>query len=339
MNDLLARYAECLFWFGRYTERTACLARILEVQTSFTRGKPADEADWGWILTLYDDGAGFAKLYDRADAASVVKYYVDDRRNPSSLISNIQSARENARTLRALISTDLWMQINAFYNRFQKLHSASFSTTQLSATCSVVKKECYAQLGVAMSTLHRDPAFRFFMLGVLIERADQMSRLLDVRFAQARQGGRADERQSDFSLWSILLRAATSHQAYLRVSQGRRDAESVARFFIFNPDLPRSIAFCSKEIDLMLNDLRSGFDLKAATPALIQMDAINQTLAIASKDEQLVQNLHDFNDQIQLEFAKLGDELAFGFFGLERPELAASQSTSDANQTQSQSQT
>ena len=203
MSELLSRYAECLFWFGRYTERTACLARLLEVQTSFDRGRAGASAEWSWILTLYDDRARFAKSHETADTDSVIRFYVSDRDNPGSLVSCIHAARENARTLRALIPTDLWHQVNTFYNRFRTLPPAALSDARLSQTCQMVKKECYAQLGVAEATLYRDAAWRFFLLGVLVERADQMSRLLDVRFAQMRhQVSDAGEPLGDFGFWS-----------------------------------------------------------------------------------------------------------------------------------------
>ena len=317
MSDLLSRYAECLFWFGRYTERTACLARILEVQTSFNRGR-TDSADWSWILTLYDDHAEFRERYDEVNAANVTLFYANDRENPGSIVFSIMAARENARTLRALISTDLWQQVNTFYNRFRALPPAALSEARLSATCHLVKEECYAQLGVAEATLYRDAGWRFFRLGVFVERADQMSRLLDVRFAQAR--GRADaDARGDFAYWSVLLRSAAAHQAFLRSSGGVRDPEQVARFLILDPALPRSLNYCIAEIDRIINELRTGFRLRQASRALERVEIIREMLTQAAHDEELLARLHAFNDSIQLQLIKLSGELASAFFGASAP--------------------
>jgi len=229
MNDLLARYAECLFWFGRYMERTACLARLLEVQTSFDRGKASDGANWSWILTLYDDQERFRAVHGEPTTDGVIRFYVSDRDNLGSIVSSIRAARENARTLRAVIPTDLWHQVNVFYNRFRDLPASMLSDARLSQTCQLIKKESYALLGVADATLYRDEAWNFFRIGVLIERADQMSRLLDVRFAQMRDQAQLREQGiGDFGFWSILLRSVAAQQAYLRTHPGRRDAETVS---------------------------------------------------------------------------------------------------------------
>lgn len=346
MSDLLSRYAECLFWFGRYTERTACLARLLEVQTSFDRGRAGAATRWSWILTLYDDHKKFAEHYKEADTESVIRFYVSDRANPGSIVSCIHAARENARTLRALISTDLWVQVNAFYNRFRNLPPASLADNRLSQTCQMVKKECYAQLGVAAATLYRDEAWHFYQLGTQVERADQMSRLLDVRFAQMRGVSRdAEQTLGDFGFWSVLLRSAAAQQAFLRSSAGRRDPASVARFLIFDTGLPRSIALCVDELDKLVNELRSQYGLRGGAAALERIDALKLLLDEAEEDEDLIDDLHHFNDRIQSSLIELSSELAIAFFGTPRSDIypedeAKADPGNDAGkgQTQSQSQ-
>jgi uncharacterized alpha-E superfamily protein len=342
MNALLSRHAECLFWFGRYTERAACLARLLEVHSSISQGRTGDAASWSWILTLYDDHPKFQKTYDAPSAANVLRFYISDRDNPGSLHTCIHLARENARTLRALISTDLWQQVNTFYNRFRALPAADLSDERVARTCQLVKKECYAQIGVAEATLYRDAAWSFFHLGVLVERADQMSRLLDVRFAQARSlGGDARESMGDFGYWALLLRSAAAQQSFLRRVRGQREPAQVARFLIFDSGLPRSIAYCVGELETVLGELRSTFGLRGNSRALEQADVLREILFQADSDPHLVDRLHAFNDGIQQELMTLTSELAYAFFGHSRPESAAPDDeivTPPDAMTQSQSQ-
>lgn len=342
MTDLLSRYAECLFWFGRYSERTACLARLLEVQTSFDRGHAGVSPNWSWILTLYDDHDRFRQSNDEADTKSVIRFYVSDRDNPGSLVSCIGAARENARTLRAILPTELWHQVNSFYNRFRSLPQDTLSGNRLAHTCQMVKKECYAQLGVADATIYRDEAWHFFLLGVMLERADQMSRLLDVRFAQRRTEIQpSQDTLGDFSFWSVLLRSVAAQQAFLRISVGKRDAESVARFLIFDATLPRSITFCVNELDRLVGELRVDYNLHGTTQSLAEIDALRKLLVQASEDPSLIDGLHEFNDSVQRNLISLTNELAYAFFGATRPdeetEGALSNSGSTTN-SQSQSQ-
>ena len=342
---LLSRYAECMFWFGRYTERSACLARVLEVQTSFSRGARAEAADWGWVVRLYDDAERFFFFFSTADSRSVIRFYANDRRNPGSIISSIYAARENARTLRAMISTDLWLQVNSFFIRFGNLPESAHSEARMAQTCEMVKKEAYAQLGVAEATLYRDAAWHFFMFGVLIERADQMSRLLDVRFAQIPGAAQDDPSElGDYGFWSVVLRSAASLQAFLRIAHKRRDPETVARFLIFNRSVPRSIAFCLAELEEGMGKLRSQFESRSTSAAHRQIDVLNQTIAQAEQDPNLIERLHQFNDTIQRQLIELTDELAYTFFDAQRPsptpgaELSGAAASTAQSGTQSQSQ-
>ena len=128
--------------------------------------------------------------------------YID---NPGSIQSSIRSARENARALRPMLSTDMWYQLNDFYNRLFAFGPNDFSEVRLSRTCDAIKRGCYAQIGVAESTLYHDETWPFFKLGLYLERADQTSRLLDVRFAQQATGMARDEGHYDFTFWTILF--------------------------------------------------------------------------------------------------------------------------------------
>ena len=124
--------------------------------------------------------------------------------NPGSIQSSIQAARENARALRPMLSTDMWYQLNDFYNRLFAFGPNDFSEVRLSRTCDAIKRGCYAELGVAENTLYHDETWPFFRLGLFLERADQTSRLLDVRFAQQQTGLARCEGRIRFYLWTIL---------------------------------------------------------------------------------------------------------------------------------------
>ncbi len=255
--------------------------------------------------------------------------YID---NPGSIQSSIRSARENARALRPMLSTDMWYQLNDFYNRLFAFGPNDFSEVRLSRTCDAIKRGCYAQIGVSESTLYHDETWPFFRLGLYLERADQTSRLLDVRFAQQATGMAHDEGHYDFTFWTILLRAASAYHAYRRVFPHYIDPGEVARFLIFDPRLPRSLAFCVGEIQAMIEFLRRNCGLKNAAGAAEQAEKLIEGLEAASKDERLLENLHTFNDWVQLSLIHIAEELGQAFFGYaQTPEVARASS-----QTQSQ---
>jgi uncharacterized alpha-E superfamily protein len=319
VSSLLSRYAESVFWMARYFERAESLSRILETQTSFQRGRGGDNS-WAWIVALYSEEEAFAKSFPEASAENVIRYYMAYVDNPvSSIQSTIRAARENARALRPMLSTDMWYQLNDFHNRLFAFGPGDFSEVRLSRTCDAIKRGCYAQLGVAESTLYHDETWPFFRLGLYVERVDQISRLLDVRFAQQQTGLAHDAGRFDFTFWTILLRAASAYHAYRRVFPRNIEPNEVARFLIFDVQLPRSVAYCLSEIQTMIALLRSNFGLRHASAAAEQVEAMIAGIQTAHHNERLLERLHAFNDWLQLSLIRLTEELAEAFFGYPRP--------------------
>ena len=320
MTHLLARHAECMFWLGRYIERTASVARILMVQTEFDRGR-AHSGGWAWILTLYDENDAFLSRFDGATPNNVIAYYVTDREHAGSIASSVTAARDNARSLRAMISTDLWIQIARLNDHVRKLTTDHINERRLAQTCERIQTDCYALLGIAESTFYRDSSWYFFRLGVEIERADQMSRLLDVRFAQ-NISGTADRgvEHGDFAFWSMLLRACGGQHAYRRLVSGPLHADRIAKFLIFDQSFGRSISYCHNQIDQGIGELRAKANLHTPSRLLICVGELNDMLHLAQHDSGLTGNLHHFNDAVQRKLSDVSVELAICYFGEDPPE-------------------
>ncbi len=338
MIPLLSRHAEAAFWFARYIERAQSLARVIEVATSFQRGR-SDERSWAWIVAIYADEKNFYKTYNEATPENVIRFYLSDLDNQSSMPAAVRNARENARSLRPLISTDMWYQLNGFFHRVLALGDGDFSEMRLSRTCDAIKHGCYAQIGVAESTLYRDESWPFFRLGVMLERIDQTSRLLDVRFARTATGAAQDqELDQDFGFWTILLRSASAYHAFRRVDLHGANPDKVARFLIFNSRFPRAIAFCAGEAQNMLGQLRGGHRLRAGGPLLEHIEIFIDGLEAASRDPLLIPRLHEFNDWVQLRIIVLNSELGYSFFGVPREDAAQKETAPSWGTSQSHTQ-
>ena len=177
---LLARYAECIFWLARYVERAENLARILDVNETFTRDARGDQ-NWESIVRLHADEAAFSRRHGEASADAVLRFYVTDATNPSSIISAIRGARENARALRPLISTEMWVQLNVFQNRLNAIEEPDLAPGRLTDLFTAIKEACQTHTGITEGTFYRDQGWYFYQLGRYIERADQTTRLLDMK--------------------------------------------------------------------------------------------------------------------------------------------------------------
>ena len=341
---LLSRNAEALFWLARYLERGASLARVIEMQSSF--GGQDTETGWSWLLALHSDAARFKERFELS-TPNIIAFYVTDTVNAGSIRSSIHWTRENARALRPFIPLEMWTQINAFHGRIERIGADDVLPSQLPRTCAKIRAGCLAQIGIAEGTLYRDEGYQFFKLGLMIERADQTSRLLDVKFAQGATAASSADPADDFVFWSTILRTAAAYQVFHRLEPASADPERVARFLVLNPSHPRSIGFCVREIGDALQMLRSGFRLSAANACLEACEVLMQGLQLAGRDQGLPSRLHEFNDWVQRALMQLTSDIAVGFFRAAPPEPQASppppqpkarKKRGEQSQTQSQGQ-
>lgn len=317
MSDLLARHAEAFFWLARYIERSTSLTRLLEVNaSSIDRGRTGVE--WKWIIELYADQEQFLTREIEPTSHDIVGFYTLDPDNPGSIKSSMRAARENARTLRSLISAEMWSHLNVSYKHLSALSAEDFEETRINRTCDVIRQSFYDVEGVGEATICRDETWRFYQLGKMIERADQTSRIVDMRFAMAaKQMAGAGLSQSNF--WSLILRSLGADDAFRRSHSGETRGAQVARFLILNPYFPRSIAYCVSEIGHRLTELQTTFDVPGTNATLRQVDALLERLSSATGDPRLAEELHEFNAWVQYKLVKISDELSYAFFGMPRP--------------------
>ena len=317
---LLSRNAECLFWLARYLERVASLARIVEMQSSF--GGYDRDRGWNWLLTLHTDEARFRERFEPA-ADTIIAFYLTDAANPGSIRSSTRWARENARALRPFIPLEMWAQLNVFHGMIERVNAEDIRLSQLPRTCAQIRAGCLAQIGIAESTLYRDEGYEFFKLGLMIERADQTSRLLDVKFAQNATTGTSTDQSDDFVFWSTILRTAAAYQVFHRLEPAGADAQRVARFLVFNPSHPRAIGFCVRSMTDALEMLRRGFGLHTTNVCLEACELLTEGLHTAARDPALHLRLHEFNDWVQQSLIGLTAEIDNAFFRKRMPALAA----------------
>lgn len=300
---MLARHAECLFWMGRYIERAASLGGILLTQTAFNLGR-AQGSGWGWVLALYQETDTYRERFGEPTPEGVINYYLTDREHLGSVGSSVAAARANARTLRAMISTEFWVLINQTHKRLKAI-DGPVSNRELVAHCERLRNDCYAMLGAAEATFYRDAGWRFFRLGVEMERADQMSRLLDVRFAQLESGDAdAGETLGDFTFWTILLRSCGGHHAFRRLVSGPMDPTNVARFLIFENGFARSLAHSVDATLQRARELESACETPTPESVKAGIQALTRVIEDARREPAILLGLHGFNDRLQ---RRLGD--------------------------------
>ncbi|MBN8873903.1 MAG: alpha-E domain-containing protein [Rhodospirillales bacterium] len=309
---LIARHAEGTLWLARYMERIENQARLLDVTNTFARDAD-DTRNWLTILRINGDLEAFYAKHTEANLASVGAFYVLDRDNTTSVQVGIQAARENARTLRALISTEMWLQINVFSSRIRALTATDLLPDHFAATCGMLKEGTQAHTGITEGTFYRDQAWHFYMMGRYLERADQTTRLLDTRFHALAPQTSAGDLEIDAGQWNALLRAAAGYHAYRREHPNGYNAVEVAGFLLANGAFPRSVGLNLMQIEWHLNQLRTRYQLRGTRAPLERLDELNATMTHRNVADMMHGALSPFLDYVQQQIAALHGDIIEGF--------------------------
>lgn len=296
---MLSRTADHLFWMARYMERAENTARMLDVnyQTSLLP-QSADMAEQGWrgLLSISELTWSFSKKYEQVTAGNVMDFMVRDETNPSSIVSCLRAARENARAVRGALTTEVWETQNQTWLEFTRLLEGDAFERDPGSLFEWVKFRSHLSRGVTVGTMLQDEALHFLRIGTFLERADNTARLLDVKF-QALAGGdyfgpaAAKEGQEvDFYHWSAILRSVSGFEIYRKVYRNVIHPDKVAELLILRPDMPRSLAAC-------LNDVVANLEMVAnehSSETLRRAGRLRSDLQYGRIDEILATGLHAY---------------------------------------------
>ena len=292
-----------------------------DVNETFSRDARG-EHDWESVLRLYADERNFAGTGRRPTAEAVIHYYVLDDGNLNSVLSCIRMARENARALRPLISTEMWVQLNRFHNRLGRLRKADLKVENLNRLCSHIQEACQTHSGITAETLYRDESWYFHQIGRAIERADQTTRLVDVKYQvllprPSDVGSPIDEAQ-----WNTVLRSAAGYHAYRRVHPQSMSPARIVDFLVFDKCFPRSVVANVLAANDALHELRLKYGHTAKRAAWTLLRRLVASLAEDNADELIARGLHEGLDQVQAALAVVTNALGREFFFLAEVEEA-----------------
>ena len=312
---MLSRVADSIYWMNRYIERAENVARFVEVNLNLLMDNPVGtQQQWEPLIAVTGDRTLFQTLYAAPSANNVLNFLTFDQRSPNSIQSCLRSARENARSVRETISSEMWQQINGFYLMVEEAAKAKpddVKDLDIQIIYKFYKDVVVAShrfVGVMNATALWDESWHFGRLGRLLERADKTSRILDVKYflllpAVTEVGSPLDSLQ-----WISLLKSASAYEMYRKVEH-TISPSSVARFLILNSQFPRSIKFCLRHAEESLHKI-SGPSMEAHSHALSSERALGRLRAeieYATFDEIFQQGLHEFLDSFQQRLNAVGD--------------------------------
>lgn len=313
---MLSRTADHLFWNSRYTERAENTARMLDVnyQTSLMpQSQAAAQTGWQGLLSISELLPTYTERHGEIDAERVMDFMVKDESNPSSIISCLGAARENARAVRGTLTTEVWETHNQTWLEVKRMIKDGDFDHDPAQFFEWVKFRSHLSRGVTVGTMLIDEAFHFMRLGTFLERADNTARLVDVKFhaAQPEFHGTANERtpEHDFYHWSAILRSVSGFEVYRKVYRDVIKPERVAELLILRQDMPRSLHASLNEVFnnlTLLANYESGETLRRA-------GKLRAELKYGRIDEILAIGLHAFLTQFLDRVNDLGAHISRDF--------------------------
>lgn len=258
---MLARTADHLYWMSRYTERAENTARMLEVNYQMSllpQSEQAAHAAWRAMLQISELTHAFESKYTQPSAASVLGYMIQDMDNASSIMRCLQAARENARAVRGSMTTELWETINTTWLDAQRLIGQGILKIAPLEFFEWVKLRSHQSRGVHIGTMMRDEAHHFITLGIFVERADNILRLLDVKYLAADEyGDQALDHVEEFYYWGAVLRSLSAFENYRKMYRNVIVPQKVLDLLLLRRRNPRSLVSCMEQIVELLTRVRN----------------------------------------------------------------------------------
>jgi uncharacterized alpha-E superfamily protein len=242
---MLSRIAESLFWIGRYVERADGTARLLDVHLQLLLEDPWVDEDTACrsLLEVIGSDSHYPNQLTRQDLLNVLSA---DRTEASSIASSLNAARENARRVREVVSTELWECLNTTRSRMPR----KVSIERAHDFFGWVRERTALAIGIVESSTSRDEAWTFFTLGRSLERVDMTARLLAT----------SELTEASGPSWTTILRSCGAYEAYLRTYRGVPSAANAAEFLLLDRIFPRSVTFALDRAERCLSDLAPRVD-------------------------------------------------------------------------------
>lgn len=310
---MLSRVAFNLYWMQRYRERAENIARLIEVNHILGIDLPDSNTQWKPILEVNNLLETYLNQYPEINSSNVMSFMTFNENNPSSIFNCVMKARENARSIREIISSEMWHELNTLYLFILKEKPHRDLSQDPYFFYNRIKRQSQLFTGMEESTLSRNKSWLFSTVATLLERADMSSRIIDMKYFILLPSLHYIGTPYDDIQWSALLKSASALEMY-RKQEHWINPESVIDFLILNKEFPRSIYYClEKSLSIMKKIDPKNLNSKSINPInklesiILNLDPLEAPMIISS-------GLHEFLDEIQNQIKQVHEEFSEAYF-------------------------
>jgi uncharacterized alpha-E superfamily protein len=311
---MLSRVAESIYWMSRYVERAENVARFISVNLNLSLDMPGEAGQQWWpLVVITGDQAEFQERVGTTTKETVVQFLTFDTDNSNSILSCLRSARENARSVREIISAEMWEHINKFYLMVRDGGTLEDVLDNPYEFYDRVNVSGQQFLGVTDATMTHGEAWHFCQLGRMMERADKTSRILDVKYFILLPKVTDVGTPYDDIQWLALLRSASALEMY-RQRHGRISPVNVVKFLVLDKEFPRAVLHCLTRANESLHHISGTVTGGFSNLAEQRLGQLWAELAYTQAEEAIAGGLHEFIDDFQKRLNLVGDAVFESFF-------------------------
>jgi uncharacterized alpha-E superfamily protein len=332
---MLARVANNLFWMGRYIERSEHLARYLNVNYFSSLDAPNELSQSRQfvlrsIMFMVNDEIFDAKI--KLKEENILFNVGLNIEKPYSIINSFNSAYENARSSRDLISTELFESINIVNHNIKNYNPEAFVKNGLYDFTTMVTKSTAEIRSKIKGTLLHDETYAIIMLGIYLERAIQVTRIINSKCSDAAvEKSKYNDTTDDGShQWSTLLKCVFSYDMMRRFYKKTPNKNMSLEFLILNSECPRSIKSSLNQIKKYIHILAKHQKVRTNSAAFLigKLHAEFEYKLI----EDIEGNIEDFIRNLISHLVDVGKKLEDNYFKIVETPITESSKISKQNQ-------
>ncbi|MBX3234300.1 MAG: alpha-E domain-containing protein [Labilithrix sp.] len=314
---MLSRVADAIYWMNRYVERAENVARFVDVNLHLALDFPEAGEQWEPLVATTGDNELFRKKYGEGHATrdNVLDFLTFDRESPNSIVSCLQLARENARSVREIISSEMWEQVNHAYLMVTEAARTKAALDTPHDFFTEVKQASHQFVGTTYLTMSHTEAWHFGRLGRLLERADKTSRILDVKYFLLLPQPSDVGTTLDALHWSALLRSASAFEMF-RKKFHTITPNKVVEYLLLDRKFPRSVFYCLSKAERSLHAITGAQMGTWTNGAERELGRLNSELSYADTREILGRGLHEYIDNLQQRLNYVGQSVFETFFAM-----------------------
>ncbi|MAX23058.1 MAG: hypothetical protein CMJ19_01025 [Phycisphaeraceae bacterium] len=313
---MLSRVADSIYWMGRYIERAENVARFISVNHHLDLDMPVQEEEqWEPLVTVTGDIELFSERYGVSTKQNVIQFLAFDPMYPHSILSCLRAARENARGIKDVLSTEMWQHLNSIYLTVNQVAQQAQNQEVSYNFFDQVQRNSHLFSGLADDTMSHGEGWQFLRLGRHIERADKTSRMLDVKYFVLLPSAQYVGTPYDNIQWAAVLKSISALEPY-RQRYHRISPQQIVEYLVLDRVFPRSIFYCLASAEDAIHQITGSLPGTFHSGAERQLGKLKSDLSYTDINDVMRVGIHEFLDDFQSKLNEVGQSIFETFFSV-----------------------